>query len=144
MESQGSEELKGMIFKALSSELQASIQYMWHHIATSKKEAPEAKKLFRKIAMAEMEHAEEIGEAFLDMGGELPTQPDPPVIVGHSPKEMLQLDIQAEEGALELYPQIAKKAQEEGLLKVKDLFEDILEDEKEHHKDYTKALEKLG
>lgn len=143
MESTGSEALRGMIFKALASELQASIQYMWHHIATSKKEAPEARKLFRKIAIAEMEHAEEIAEVFREMGGDLPTQPDPPVIVGRTPKEMIEMDIKAEEGALELYPQIAQRAKEEGLSRVQKLFEDILEDEKDHHEAYNKALKKL-
>jgi len=62
MTQKASKELMDMVYQALASELQGSIQYMWHHIATPKEEGPEARKLFRKIAMAEMEHAEEIAE----------------------------------------------------------------------------------
>ena len=144
MTQQASKELMDMIYQALASELQGSIQYMWHHIATPKEEGSEARKLFRKIAMAEMEHAEEIAEAFRKLGGELPTQPDPPVIVGKTIKEMIEMDIRAEEGALELYPRIAETAKKEGLSKIQGIFEDILSDEKEHYKSYTKLLEKLG
>ena len=144
MAQQPSKELMDMIFEALASELQASIQYMWHHIATSKEEGSEARKQFRKIAMAEMEHAEEIAETFRDLGGELPTQPEPPVIVGKTLKEKLHLDIQAENGALELYPKIAETAAREGFSNIQELFEGILSDEKEHHEAYTKLLSKLG
>jgi len=43
---------------------------------------------------------------------------------------MIELDVKAEEGALELYPRIAETAGKEGLSQIQEIFEDILSDEK--------------
>jgi len=97
--------------------------------------------IFKKIAITEMKHAEEIAERLAYLGGTPTTKPDP-IFVGGSLKEMLRADVKAEEAAIALYKQTIKVADEEGDSTTRRLFEDVLADEEEHHDTFTKLLEK--
>jgi len=94
----------------------------------------------KKIAVQEMKHAEIIAERLNYLGG-VPTTKPSPIFVGENLKEMLKQDVKDEEGAIELYKKIIKVAREEGDITTARLFEEILEDEEEHHDFFTTALE---
>ena len=128
-----SEELKELLNKAIAREIQVSIQYMWQHILWRGVDGFAVKDEFKKIAIAEMKHAEMIAERLAYLGGEPTTKPDP-IFVGKNLKEMLENDKKAEEGAIEL-------AQKEGDTTTARLFRKILEDEEEHHDVFTGLLE---
>ena len=136
-----SEKLKELLNKAIARELQVSVQYMWQHVLAKGIEGATVEDIFKKIAITEMKHAEEIAERLAYLGGTPTTKPDP-IFVGGSLKEMLQTDVKAEEEAIALYKLTIKVADREGDTTTRRLFEEILGEEEEHHDMFTKLLEK--
>ena len=135
-----SQELLDALNEAIARELQVSIQYMWQHVlARGVKGAVVGGKL-KEIAVTEMKHAEDIAERLVYLGGTPTTKPSP-VEVGGSVEEMLKLDVKAEEGAIQMYRGILKRAQEEGDSTTHRLFRSILADEEGHHDTFTSFLE---
>ena len=61
--------------------------------------------------------------------------------VGKDIKEMLRLDVKAEEEAITLYKDIIKLAGSESDSTTRLLFEEILSDEEDHHDTFTTLLE---
>jgi bacterioferritin len=136
-----SKELIDMLNKAVSMELAVSIQYMWQHVKIyGFDHIPVADEL-KKVAIAEMVHAEEIAERVDYLGGEPTTQPAS-IVVGKTPQEMIEINKKAEEGAIVFYKEIIEKASEEKDYVTKRLFEGILADEEDHHNLFKGLLEK--
>ncbi len=135
-----SDKLKEMLNQAIARELQVSVQYMWQHVLATGLNAEPVKGIFKKIAIVEMKHAEEIAERLAYLGGRPTTKPTP-IAVGENLKEMIEIDKQAEEEAIELYRQIIEMADSEKDYTTKRLFEQILADEEEHHGDFSGLLE---
>jgi bacterioferritin len=92
----------------------------------------------KKIAVAEMKHAEAIAERLFYLGGIPTTKPDP-IFVGETLKEMLTKDLKDEESAVQLYKTTIGKAEAEGDITTAQIFKKILQDEEEHH-DFFKGL----
>lgn len=136
-----SQKLIELLNKGVSRELQVSLQYMWDHVRIISMAADTVGDVFRKIAIEEMKHAEQISERIDYLGG-VPTTDVDPVVIGKTPVEMLELGKKAEEEALVLYKATIKQAVEEGDVVTRHLFEDILEDEEEHHHVFTHLLKK--
>jgi bacterioferritin len=137
-----SKQLLDMLNTGIAREIQVSIQYMWQHVLWSGVKAFAVQGELKSIAVAEMKHAEAIAERLAYLGGTPTTKPDP-IFVGESLKEMLQQDKKDEEGAITLYKQIIGLARSEGDVTTARLFEDILEDEEEHHDTFTSLLEEI-
>ena len=136
-----SEKLMELLNRGIARELQVSVQYMWQHVLVTGIESAAVEDIFRKIAITEMKHAEEIAERLAYLGGTPTTKPDL-ILIGGSLKEMLQADVKAEEEAIAIYRQTIKVADEEGDITTRRLFEEILGAEEEHHDTFTKLLEK--
>jgi bacterioferritin len=156
-----STDLMNLLNKALAREIQVSIQYMLQHSLwtahtpdKSKEIASDKQKKFlgthfpfglpgfsmRNIAITEMKHAEAIAERIVRLDGEPTTKPDP-ITIGNTAKEILEIDREAERGAIQLYNRIidvAKKEDDEITLK---LFKRILSDEEIHHRTFSNMLE---
>lgn len=96
----------------------------------------------KKIAIAEMKHAETIAERLFYLGGKPTTKPDP-IFVGVSLKEMLTQDIKDEATSIKLYNTIIEVARKEGDEVTNLMFRHILEDEENHHDFFTSAAEGL-
>jgi bacterioferritin len=137
-----SKQLLDMLNTGIAREIQVSIQYMWQHVLWSGAKAFAVKGEFKSIAVTEMKHAEAIAERLAYLGGTPTTKPDP-IFVGENLKAMLQQDKKDEEGAIALYKQIIELARKEGDVTTARLFEDILEDEEEHHDTFTSLLEEI-
>ena len=129
-----------MLNEAIAREIQVAIQYMWQHVMWRGPKHLAVKDEFKKIAIEEMKHAEKIAERLFYLGG-IPTTQPTPIRVGESLKEMLEIDVKEEEGAIKLYKEIIKKATEEGDLVTAWIFNEILEDEEDHHDTFTSLLE---
>jgi bacterioferritin len=114
---------------------------MWSHVRINSIAADTVGDVFRKTAIEEMKHAESISERIDYLGGVPTTTPDP-ITIGKTPEEMIALAKKAEEEALVLYKATIKLAADEGDITTRHLFEDILEDEEEHHNIFTKLLKK--
>ncbi|RMG68230.1 MAG: ferritin [Nitrospirae bacterium] len=135
-----SKELMDKLNDAIARELQVSVQYMWQHVMATGMDAEPVREIFKQIAITEMKHAEEIAERLDYLGGRPTTKPTP-IKIGETPKEMIELDKQAEEEAIELYREIIELAEKERDYTTKRLFEQILADEEEHHGDFSGLLE---
>ncbi|HQL90212.1 MAG TPA: ferritin-like domain-containing protein [Syntrophales bacterium] len=137
-----SKKLLELLNKGIAREIQVSVQYMWQHVQWSGIPHYAIKDELKKIAVAEMKHAEAIAERLFYLGGVPTTKPDP-IFVGNSLKEMLTRDLKDEEGAIKLYKQTIAVAQAEDDPTTARLFRQILADEEEHHDFFQGVLEGL-
>ncbi len=136
-----SAKLLEMLNQAIARELQVSIQYMWQHVQWKGVKGYAVSDEFKKIAIAEMKHAEKIAERLWYLGGKPTTKPNS-INVGDELKEMISFDAKAEEEAITMYKQIMDIAQKEGDVATREIFEEIEEEEEEHHDFFTSLLEK--
>ncbi len=137
-----SNQLKEMLNKAIAREIQVSIQYMWQHVQVVGVRGVAVQDKFQQTAIAEMKHAEKIAERLWYLEG-TPTTKPAPITVGESLKEFLELDIKAEEEAIQMYKGIIEMAQKEGDVTTAFIFKEILEDEEEHHDLFTTMAEEV-
>jgi bacterioferritin len=131
-----------MLNNAIARELQVSIQYMWQHVLWKGVKAFAVQDELKKIAIAEMKHAEAIAERLAYLGG-TPTTKPAPIFVGQNLKEMIEQDRKDEENAISLYKQIIETAQRERDITTAELFRRILEEEESHHDFFTSLLEEI-
>ncbi|MFW9886811.1 MAG: bacterioferritin [Candidatus Thorarchaeota archaeon] len=136
-----SKELIEMMNKAISMELQVSIQYMWQHVKIYGFDHLAVADELKKVAIQEMVHAEDIAERVDYHGGDPTTEPAP-ITVGKTPEKMISLDMKAEEDTIAFYKTIIAKAMEEEDYVTKKLFEGLLSDEEDHHNVFRTLLEK--
>ncbi len=134
-----SEKLLGLLNKGIAHELQVSIQYMWQHVLVTGINGAVVEDTFKKVAIAEMKHAEELAERLSYLGGVPTIKPDP-ITVGADLVEMLKQDVQNEEETVQLYGQAIQVASEEGDFTTRRLLEDILSDEEKHLDKFSKLL----
>lgn len=135
-----SKELLDKLNEAIAREIQVSIQYIWQHVTGKGINAKSVGEVFKKIAISEMKHAEQIAER-LDYLGGIPTTKPTPITVGNNIKEMLLINKKAEEEAISMYKEIIIIAEKEKDYVTKKLFEEILSEEEEHHNQFTTLLE---
>jgi bacterioferritin len=136
-----SKKLLDMLNRAIAGELQAIIQYMWQHVQWKGVEHYAVSGGFEKIAKDEMKHAEKLAERIWYLGAKPTIQPAP-VFVGETLEEMLNYDAKAELETIAMYKEIMQLAEQEGDVATKEIFEEIEEDEEEHHDFFTSLLEK--
>lgn len=136
-----SQKLKDMLNQSIAREIQVSIQYMWQHVQWMGVDHFSVSDKFKEIAVQEMKHAEKIAERLWYLGG-VPTTKPSPITVGESLWKMVDLDIKAEEEAMELYRKVENVAEAEGDVTTRFIFESILEDEEDHHDFFTSLKEK--
>ena len=139
MVQKASPKLTEMMNQAIAGELQAIVQYMWHHIMVKGLNSSSLMGVFGGVAMEEMKHAEKIAERLFYFDVKPTTKPNP-IAVGGSTEQMLQADVKAEEEAITLYKDIIKQAAAEGDETTRLLFEQILSDEERHHDTFTTLL----
>ncbi len=139
MVQKASTKLSEMMNHALAAELQAIVQYQWHHVMVKGMNASELSGAFEKASMSEMKHAERIAER-LNYFNVVPTVKPNPIAVGGDARQMMKADIKAEEEAITLYKEIIKQAASEGDETTRLLFEEILSEEEDHHDTFTTLL----
>ncbi len=134
------ENLKEMMNDAIAREIQVSVQYMWQHVQAVGISGEVAKPIFKKFAVTEMKHAEEIAERLNLLGG-VPTTKPTTITVGNTTKKMLSLNVAAEKEAIRLYRKIIAVAAKQEDYVTKRMFEKILADEEGHLNDFEGMLE---
>ena len=139
MVQKASPKLTEMMNQAIAGELQAIVQYMWHHIMVKGMNSSSLMDVFEDIAVEEMKHAEKIAERLFYFDVNPTTKPNP-IAVGGNTEQMLKADVKAEEEAITLYKDIIKQAASEGDDTTRLLFEEILSDEERHHDTFTTLL----
>jgi len=136
-----SQKLKDMLNGAIAREIQVSIQYMWQHVQWMGVDHYAVSDKFKEIAVEEMKHAEKIAERLWYLGG-VPTTKPTSIKVGEELWEMVDLNIKAELEAIKMYKDIEKAADAEGDPTTRFIFEEILEQEEDHHDFFTSLKEK--
>jgi bacterioferritin len=134
-----SQKLLDYLNKAIARELQVSIQYMWQHIQVTGLDGAVVKEVFRKTAIAEMKHAEQLAERLDFLNGAPTTQPEP-IFVRQNLYEMLSQDQSDEEDAIELYKEAIQTAEKDGDYTTRQLLEEILAEEENHINTFGKLL----
>jgi bacterioferritin len=137
-----SKTLMGKLNDAIAREIQVAIQYMWQHVQWGGVKGFAVQDELKSIAVTEMKHAEVIAERLYYLGG-IPTTKPNPIFVGTTLKEMLAQDIKDEANAIVLYKQIIELARKEGDETTKRIFQEILEQEEDHHDTFTTLIEGL-
>jgi len=139
------DEYISMLNQAVAREIQVSAQYMLQHTKIEKLKRriikenyllesttyDEFGKLLEELAIQEMKHLADIMERIYILGGEATTKPDK-IIIGNSMREFAELNVKAEEEALELYRQIIEAAKNIGDRETWVMFSKIYSDEEEH------------
>jgi bacterioferritin len=136
-----SQKLLDILNHAIAGELQAIIQYMWQHIQWKGVEHYAVSDAIEKVAIGEMKHAEKIAERSWYLGARPTIQPAP-IFVGDTFEEMLKNDAKAELETIAMYKEIMQLAEKEDDVATKEIFEEIEEEEIEHHDFFTSLLEK--
>ncbi len=139
MVQKASPKLTEMMNQAIAGELQAIVQYMWHHIMVKGLSSSSLMEVFEDISVEEMKHAEKIAERLFYFDVNPTTKPNP-IAVGGDATQMLKADVKAEEEAIALYKDIIKQAASEGDDTTRLLFEEILTEEERHHDTFTTLL----
>jgi len=139
-----SPELAALMNKAIASEIQASMQYLWQHILWSGIDGHSTKDQFKELSDEERGHAEEIADRLYYLSG-IPQKglkaSMAPVEIGDDLAARLELDKEAEQTAIDLYNQIIELCIEEDDKTTEWLFREILSDEEKHHDIITTLLE---
>lgn len=135
-----SEKLIDALNKNREQELSAIIQYMKHHYEGMGMESPEILDIEREIAIAEMRHAEKLGERINYLGG-TPTKNVSPIAEGGDLRKMIQDDLAKENAAIKLYKENIKLAMEEGDPTTRLMLEEILKEEEDHANTWETVLE---
>jgi bacterioferritin len=134
-----SQKLLDLLNKGIARELQVSIQYMWQHVQVTGINGAIVEDIFKKIAIAEMKHAEKLAERLDYLNGVPTTKPDP-IFVDDNLLEMLRHDEQNEEEAITLYKQAIQVAASEGDFTTRRLLENILAEEENHINIFGKLI----
>jgi bacterioferritin len=136
-----SQKLKDLLNAAIAREIQVSIQYMWQHVQWMGVDHFAVSDKFKEIAVEEMKHAEKIAERLWYLEG-VPTTKPAAIKVGSELWQMVDFDIKAELEAIDLYKKIEKVADAERDPTTRFIFEEILEQEEDHHDFFTSLKEK--
>lgn len=123
-----------------SRELAVIVQYMRHHYELTGADSLEAADEMKSVAIAEMKHAEMLGERIDFLGGE-PTAK--PAEIGASAKALNQaasLDMASEEDAIRRYKSAINQASNAADPTTRRLLEDILSQEEDHLNTFQRML----
>ena len=126
--------LSDLLDKAIEKELKSSIRYAWQYLMAQNLDIRED---FRTNALEKLKQAMKIGEHLFDLG-EIPASA--PENIGRSLKEMIDMDLKAENEVIKIYQGIIEEASKDEDAATLELFEKILTEEKERKKVLMCAL----
>ena len=129
---QGDAKVIDYLNKALRHELTAVSQYWLHYRLQDDWGLGSMAKKSREESIEEMQHADDLIERILFLGGHPNLQKLDPLRIGQTPKETLECDLAAEESARALYKEAREVCNEAGDYVTMKLFETLMADEEGH------------
>jgi bacterioferritin len=132
-----------LLNKAIGDELSAVHQYMYFHFHCDDQGYDLLAGLFRRIAIEEMMHVEQLAERVLFLDGEVEMIVSEDVKKIHEVKEMLELAGKMEEQSAEDYNNWANECAQNADSVSKKLFESLVEDEERHFDNYDDEMENM-
>ncbi|MCG6188380.1 bacterioferritin [Maribellus maritimus] len=133
-----------LLNKAVADELSAVHQYMYFHFHCDDQGYDLLAGLFKKTAIEEMMHIEELAERILFLKGEVEMAASEDVKKILDVKEMLKVAVEMEEASARDYNLWANECSANADAMSKKLFESLVEDEERHGDQYDVELENLA
>ena len=124
------EELVNLLKEAIEMELSACIRYMWQSVILEETSNPALKVIFKDNSIEKLKRGMALGERLYYLEGVPTTQPSS-VAIGSSLKEMIELDLKAENNAISKYKQIIAVATKEKDTDTHLLCEKVLAEEEQ-------------
>jgi bacterioferritin len=120
--------LADLLNAAIVMELGASIRYLWQYVVLERTVSPGLKDTFKDISIEKLKRGMALGERLFSLEG-VPTTQLSPVNIGSSLKEMIELDLKAENDVISTYKEIVEVAMKEKDTDTHSLCEKILAEE---------------
>ena len=136
-----------LLNRAVGDELSAVHQYMYFHFLCDDQGYDLLADLFKKTAIEEMLHIEQLAERILFLGGEVELVATHEVQKIHDVKEMLAVARKMEEESALDYNKSANECGANADSATKQLFERLVTDEERHYDQYDNeidAMQKFG
>ncbi len=128
---------------AVADELNAVHQYMYFHFHCDDQGYDLLANLFKKTAIEEMVHVEQLAERILFLKGDVEMKAPNDVKKIHEVNEMLKLATEMEESSADAYNKWAFECSQNADSVSKKLFESLVEDEERHLDQYDNEMENL-
>ncbi|MFO7812845.1 MAG: ferritin-like domain-containing protein [Pelovirga sp.] len=132
-----------LLNQAVSDEITALHQYMYFHFHCDDQGYDLLAGLFKKIAIEEMMHVEDLAERILFLGGDVEMKASQDVKKITKVEEMLQLSKSMEEQSALDYNRWANECGNHADSVSKRLFEQLVVDEERHYDNYDDEIENL-
>lgn len=132
-----------LLNKAIADELSAVHQYMYFHFHCDDQGYDLLAGLFKKTAIEEMLHIEQLAERILFLKGEVEMEASTKVKKIDSVKEMLDMAVAMEESSARDYNMWANECSANADSVSKKLFEALVEDEERHYNQYDDEMENM-
>jgi len=132
-----------LLNKAIADELTAVHQYMYFHFHCDDQGYDLLAGLFKKTAIEEMMHIEQLAERILFLKGEVEMDNSNKVKKVHNVKEMLDMAVAMEETSARDYNLWANECSANADSVSKKLFETLVGDEERHGDQYDVEMENL-
>ena len=132
-----------LLNKAIADELAAVHQYMYFHFHLDDQGYDLLANLFKRTAIDEMLHIENLAERILFLGGDVDMEVSQPVKRIHDVKEILKLAAEMEEQSANDYNLWANECSKNNDSVSKKLFERLVEDEERHFNQYDDEMNNL-
>ena len=133
-----------LLNKAIADELSAVHQYMYFHFHCDDQGYDLLAALFKKTAIQEMMHIEQLAERVLFLKGEVEMNASEKVKKIHDVKAMLETAVQMEESSARDYNLWANECSANADSVSKKLFEALVADEERHGDQYDIEMENLA
>jgi bacterioferritin len=132
-----------LLNKAVADELTAVHQYMYFHFHCDDQGYDLLANLFKRTAIEEMVHVEDLSERILFLGGDVEMVVSDDVKKIHDVREMLDLAIKMEESSADDYNKWANECSQHNDSASKKLFEALVEDEERHFDQFDDEMTNL-
>lgn len=133
-----------LLNRAVADELSAVHQYMYFHFHCDDQGYDLLASLFKKTAIEEMMHIEQLAERILFLKGEVEMKASNATEKIHEVKAMLQKAADMETSSAEDYNLWANECSKNADSASKKLFEALVEDEERHFDQYDVEMENLA
>ena len=124
------DELVNLLNETIAMELGASISYMWQYVILERTLNPSLKDTFKDTSIEKLKRGMALGERLFSLEGVPTTQPSP-VNIGSSLKEMIELDLKAENDIISTFKEIIGEATKKKDTDTHLLCEKILDEEEQ-------------
>ncbi|MCW5977510.1 MAG: bacterioferritin [Bryobacteraceae bacterium] len=128
---------------AVADELQAVHQYMYFHFHLDDQGFGLLASLFKKVAIEEMKHVEDLAERILFLKGDVAMAAAGPVETITDPEKILQKAAQMEESSARDYNRAAIACAENADAASRQIFERLVSDEERHYDIFDRQLDNI-